>query len=126
METYCLLDANSIIKYYHDETGSNLIKHLLDEAPSTNINLLNLHFIEVISAFYSLKKRERITEDEAEILIDTFMRDVGPKMRLYDFNTLHLKESLSVIKESFQTPPPPTTRKKRSNGYHLPANMRQF
>jgi hypothetical protein len=93
----CLFDTNSIIKRYHGERGTRIVDYLFN-SPKVRINLLNIQVIEVIKAFYKIRKDNRVADDQArDTLIDTFLKDIdtgdgSKKIKLYDFSNEHLKD----------------------------------
>jgi hypothetical protein len=113
MSVDCLFDTNAIVKYYHEETGSEIIKYLFDKSPTAIINLPNIQVIEVVSTFYKLRKQDEIKTDEELIaIVDTFLRDIRERrIRLYDFGTSHLADVLPVCERAFSIPPPINRRK---------------
>jgi len=114
MSIDCLLDTNSIVKYYHNEPGSNIIQYLLDKSPLANINILNVHVAEVMSTFYKLRVKKKLKSDEdRDKLIATFLQDIrSNKIKIYDFRTEHLKDTERVLQKVYTIPPPVKNKKK--------------
>lgn len=107
MECYCLLDANSLIKYYVDSlSGSAVIKYILDKSPSKIIYLSTVQAEEFISLIYMFRRRDIIDSDEKLVIIkDTFLNDINKKFFLYDFVREHLKD-FDVPSKITEVPPP--------------------
>ncbi|MCK9431427.1 MAG: PilZ domain-containing protein [Candidatus Omnitrophica bacterium] len=104
---YCLLDANSLIKYYVDLSGSAVIRCLLDRSPSKIIYLSTIQAEEIIGNFYKFRRQGIIdSDDKLEAIKDTFFKDIGKKFYLYDFVREHLIDFSVPIKIT-QVPPPP-------------------
>lgn len=114
MSIDCLLDTNSIVKYYHNEPGSNIIQYLFDKSPSANINILNLHVAEVMSTFFKLRVKKKLKSDEdRDKLIATFLQDIrNSKIKIYDFRTEHLKDTERVLQKVYTIPPPVKNKRK--------------
>lgn len=104
---YCLVDANSLIKYYVDLSGSKVIKFLLDRSPSKIIYLSTVQAEEIIGNFYKFRRQNIIDSDEKlEIIKETFFKDIGNKFYLYDFVREHLLDF--VVPTKITEVPPPT------------------
>ena len=114
MSIDCLLDTNSIVKYYHNELGSNIIKYLFDKSPTASINIFNLHVAEVMSTFYKLRVKKILKSDEdRDKLIGTFLQDIrNNKIKVYDFRTEHLKDTERVLQKVYTISPPVRNKRK--------------
>jgi len=106
MKIDCLLDANSLIKYYVDLPGSETIKHLFS-SPLVQINIANIQIVEIISLFYQFRRQGAITSDELrEEFKDTFFNDIKiKKILVYDFAERHIMD-FEVYDTITNTPPP--------------------
>lgn len=103
----CLLDANSLIKYYVDLSGSELIKCLLDRSPAKIVYISTIQAEEIIGNFYKFRRQNIIDSDEKlEIIKDTFFKDIGNKFYLFDFAREHLLDFVVPAKIT-EIPPPP-------------------
>ena len=88
----CLFDANSLIKYYVNLPGANVVRYLVDKSPNININITNVQVAELISVFYKMHRENIITsEEELEQYKDTFFNDIKKGLfNCYDYVTDHL------------------------------------
>lgn len=114
MSIDCLLDTNSIVKYYHNELGSNIVQYIFDKSLCININILNLHVAEVMSTFYKLRVKNILKSNEQrDKLIATFLLDIrNNKIKVYDFRTEHLKDTERVLQKVYTIPPPVKSKRK--------------
>jgi len=109
----CLFDTNAIIKYYHDiEKGAGIVKYLFDSSQTLQINITDLHILEVIGVFHSVCKRKEINEDERDKSIDTFLGDVRDRRILpYEFTPNHIPNFFNISYTAFSIDPPKTKKK---------------
>jgi len=87
----CLLDADTVIKYYIDFRGSEIVKYLFDESPTARIYVTSVQVAEVISIFYKSCRLGAFSETERKEYIDTFLKDIKEnKIIVYDYVREHL------------------------------------
>lgn len=107
----CLLDANSMIKYYINLTGSDVIKYLFNRISIVKINITNIQVVEVISLFYKFCREGKISIQQREEFKDTFLNDIRiKKILLYDFVNEHILDF--DVYDKITVIPPPTKRPK--------------
>lgn len=103
----CLLDSNSIVKNYSTESGSDKIQYLFDESPSAQINIVNFHIPEVVSVFHKLHAKKMLTDNERDIIIDTFLKDIRDNLIMpYLCKDSHFEEIYKNLYTSYSTPVP--------------------
>jgi len=109
----CLLDANSIIKYYHNEPGSKIVKYLFNFSPTAQINILNLHIPEVVSVFHKLRVKGILSSDDIrDEIIDTFLADIRDhKILPYEFKERLFPQLFDNFNVSYSIPPPKKRKK---------------
>lgn len=120
MKVPCLLDANTIIKYYINLPGSEVVKYLFDRSPSAEINITNVQVAEVISVFYKFHRTGVITSDlQLEEFKDTFFNDIKiGKITRFAFVDEHILD-FDVYRIISDVPPPgkKTIYEKHFGGY---------
>lgn len=72
---HCILDASALLKKYHEETGSDLIRALFNH-PDCAIHMLNVTIPEVTGAFVRWQLDEDIDSDTRNALKDVFIDDI--------------------------------------------------
>lgn len=88
---HCLLDANSIIKYYFDLKGSPVIKYLIEKSPTAIVNITTVQIAETISVFYKSCREGAYSLAKREEYKDTFLNDIKQQLIIpYDFVREHI------------------------------------
>lgn len=108
----CILDANTVIKYYIDLPGSDIVKYLIDESPPALIYVTSVQVAEVISVFYKFCREGAFSEDTRTEYIDTFLTDIKEReIIVYDFVREHILDF--PVYEAITKTKPPNLRPER-------------
>lgn len=70
-----ILDASTLVKKYHQETGWDLVQALFRHKDCT-LHILNTTIPEVIGAFVRWELKDEIFKNEWELLKDLFIEDI--------------------------------------------------
>ncbi len=69
------LDTSSLIKLYHNETGTDLLDKIIEDNDVDEIFLSDLAKVEFTSAIWKKVRTKDLTPDEATFIIDSFCED---------------------------------------------------
>jgi predicted nucleic acid-binding protein len=72
---HCVLDSSALLKKYHPEAGSDLLKQLFN-SDDCAIHVLNISIPEVTGAFVRWQLEGEINEKEREKLLKYFIDDI--------------------------------------------------
>ena len=90
------LDTSSLIKLYHDESGTKNLDSILDEFEISEIYLSELAKVEYNSAIWKKVRTKELTKTEGIELINSFIEDYE-KFNFVDLNNLMIYDARELI-----------------------------
>jgi len=111
---HCVVDASALIKKYHDEPGTEMIKALF-EHNATVIYLLNIAIAEVLGTFLRLRREGEITPEKRNQVKADFLKDItsNKKIVIHNISDRNVKETENVWGESMAVPRPYANGKRK-------------
>lgn len=90
------LDTSSLIKLYHDESGTKNLDSIFDEFEISEIYLSELAKVEYNSAIWKKVRTKELTKTEGIELINSFIEDYE-KFNFVDLNNLMIYDARELI-----------------------------
>ena len=111
-EHHCVLDSSAVLKrYFRKEQGSTILKSLFSRFTSDpadlSLSLLNICIPEVISVFYVLEHKGKLTQTQRDALKGNFIGDLrAARLDIHSVDGKDIRAADDVIDIASKLPSP--------------------